>query len=168
MPERPALLRRLPRLRGPKPSGPILDEDARAEFDEFAPDFSFLDEALVPEFSAYDNAALAAQNRFRLEQLTVIVGGAATTVLGSLHAALGDEWNWIAFVEAGLAFVLGVVVLLSQRAQSQRRYLDNRLRAERLRAEFFRFVARAGAYSDDANRQQALRMRVAEVTGDET
>lgn len=164
MPKPPALLRRLPRLYGSVPSHPIVSPENRSAFPDLEPDFAFLDERLVPEFRRYDEAALAGQNRFRRQQLMLILGGAATTVLGSLHASLGASWDWAAFAEAGVAGLLVVVVLTAQRTQAQRRYLENRLRAEQLRAEFFRFVGRVGAYSDAATRKEALTSRVRELT----
>jgi hypothetical protein len=164
VPERPALLRRLPRLRGAPPYAPILSPENRTAFEDLEPDFRFLDDDLVPEFRRYDEAALADQNRFRRQQLLLIFGGAATTVLGSLHASLGGGWRWLAAAEAVAALFLVGVVRVVQRTQAQRRYLENRLLAERLRAEFFRFVGRVGAYADEAHREQELKRRVAELT----
>ena len=163
MPKRPALLRRLPRLYGNVPSQPIVQPESRKSFADLEPDFSFLDEHLVPEFRRYDEEALAAQNRFRRQQLALILGGTSTTVLGSLHASLGPAWTWAAFTEAVVAGLLVVVVLVAQRAQAQRQYLESRLRAERLRAEFFRFVGRVGAYADEARREETLKRRVHEL-----
>ena len=59
-----------------------------------------------------------------------------------------------------MAILLSFVVFLAQRQHSQQRYLESRLRAEKLRGEFVRFVARTGGYSDDASRVHALQERV--------
>jgi hypothetical protein len=167
MPKRPALLRRLPRLFGTVSSDPIVQPAHREEFSDLEPDFAFLDEHLAPAFERHDQEALRAQNRFRRQQLTLILGGASTTVLGSLHASLGSGWRWAAFAEAIVAGLLVIVVLIAQRTHAQRRYLENRLRAEKLRGEFFLFVARVGTYSDDATRGDVLEERVAELTAED-
>lgn len=164
MPKRPALLRRLPRLFGTVPSRPIVAAEDRAQYSDLETEFAFLDEHLVPKFEQHDKAALRGQNSFRRQQLTLILGGASTTILGSLHASLGSGWKWAAFAEAILAGVLVMVVLIAQSKHAQRRYLESRLRAEKLRGEFFRYIARVGSYSDDALRGDELRRRVAELT----
>jgi hypothetical protein len=95
------------------------------------------------------------------------LGGASTTILGSLHASLGSGWRWAAFAEAIVAGLLVTVVLIAQSKHAQRRYLESRLRAEKLRGEFFRFVARVGTYSDDTLRGDELKRRVAELTAED-
>ena len=160
MPTRPALIRRLPRLFGTVSSAPIVGRERRAAFSDLETDFALLDKVLVPEFERHDKDALRAQNSFRRQQLALILGGASTTILGSLHASLGPRWDWAAFAEAAVAGILVAVVFFAQRTQAQRRYLENRLLAERLRAEFFRFVGRVGPYANDARRGDALRNEV--------
>jgi hypothetical protein len=167
MPRRPALLRRLPRLFGTPPSRPIVEPEDRRYYEDLEPDLTFLDEQLVPSFERYDKAALRAQNRFRRQQLALILGGALTTILGSLHASLGKGSRWIVLAEAIVAGFLFVAVLVAQRNHEQQKYLESRLRAERLRAEYFRFVVRAGAYADESRRKGALEQRIGELTADE-
>jgi len=146
MPRRPALVRRLPRVLGSPPSEPIVSPEARAAYPEFEADFRVLDEELVPAFARHDAAALRAQNRFRLQQLALIAGGASATILGGVHATLGSRWAWTAVVASIVAAVLAVVALIAQRTRMQQEYLESRLRAEKLRGEYFRFIARLGKY----------------------
>ena len=164
MPRRPALVRRLPPLFRNPSSDPILKPEVRTAFPELEDEFRFLDEHLVPRFTELDEAALAGQRSFRLQQLALIAGGAASATLGGLRASVG--WTWAALAEAVVAGLLVVVVLVTQRSSAQRRYLSTRLHAEKLRGEYFRFVVRTGDYADETERRGALKRRVAELTKD--
>ena len=146
---RPALLRRFPSLvyRGGKDQ-PIVDPEARSGLNALAPDFAVLDELLEPTFQRLDAAALRAQNSYRLLRVVLIFGAAIATVLGSWQAAsAGRDWPGLAEGLVGAALA-GVTALLQARG-FHRRYLATRLGAERLRSEYFLFLARTGGYEGD-------------------
>lgn len=157
----PALFRRVPKLRAP-PSDPLLPAEVAEEFPALGPDIDVLNEALFPEFQKLDVAALKSQNGFRLSQLVLIVGGLLATLLGAIQAALPRS-AWAGIVEVTLVLILGVLFVVSGQLSFQEDYLDRRLKAERLRAECFFFLARAGGYSAlDENRSRLLlKQRVA-------
>jgi len=157
---KPALVRRLPKVvwRVPAAATPV-PESARAEFPELAPDLAVLDDVLVPTFSRYDTQALRAQNDYRRQQLVLIGGSALATIFGVLQAASagGSVFGWS---EAVLAGLLAPVAVAARGGRAHRRYLASRLKAERLRSEYFVFLARAGEYgaaATDEARTAALR-----------
>ncbi|HEX8743520.1 MAG TPA: DUF4231 domain-containing protein [Thermoleophilaceae bacterium] len=145
----PSAMRRLPRLVYRDDRRSIVEPDARAGAAALSADFAVLDELLEPTFQRLDAAALRAQNSYRLLRLVLILGAALATLLGTWQAASdGSAWAGLAegVVGAGLA---GVTALLQARG-FHRRYLSARLGAERLRSEYFLFLARAGEYTGAA------------------
>jgi hypothetical protein len=84
-------------------------------------------------------------------------------VLGAVQiAGLGVSF-WIGFAETLLAGALGGSMVVATSRRAQRGYYTNRLKAERLRSEYFLYLARAGEYQHDATREQALKDRVLAV-----
>ena len=158
--KRPALFRRVPQLRAPS-SDPLLGPEVADEFPALGSDIDVLNEALFPHFEKLDRAALKSQNGFRLSQVVLIIGGLIATLLGAVQAALPTS-AWAGIVEVSLVLVLGVLFVVSGRLSFQEDYLDRRLKAERLRAECFFFLARVGGYStlDDAGSRDLLKQRV--------
>ncbi len=162
----PTLLRRFPRLRARPAAHPIVPPARRADYPALERDFAVLDAELVPRFEALDVEAGRAQNGFRLAQLLLILGGLAATVLGAIQAVQG-QGSWAGFAEAGVVAVLGAVLAISGDLRVKHDYLDSRLRAERLRAEYFLFLSRAADYSgrEDHDAAKVLRRRVRSITG---
>ena len=163
---RPALLKRLPRLVWqPREPQPLIAPKDRARYPELERDFALLDELLLPPFHARDGDALEAQNAFWRQQLLLIVGGTAATVLGIVQASLGGGVVALGGAEAVLASLLTWVAVSARAGESHRRYLTGRLQAERLRSEYFVFLARAGAYAgvDDETRVRTLRATIDEL-----
>src|SRR5262245_59780969 len=162
----PALVRRFPKLvwRAQPTAAPVPETD-RAEYGELTRDFELLDRLLVPTFGRYDARALKAQNQFRRQQIVLIPGSAVATILGVLQAASIDG-SAFAWTEAALAGLLAPVAARTGRAQ--RTYLSSRLKAERLRSEYFVFLARgrdyAGATTEE-ERTTALRVAVDAIDG---
>src|SRR4051812_23462191 len=138
---RPALLRQLPKLRWATtaPALPV-PGDARGEFGALAADFAILDQELVPTFSRLDAEALRAQNTFRLQQLILIGGSAVATICGTVQAATHGSASWLGWIEAVLAGTLAGMAAWVRRGEAHQRYLTSRLKAERLRSEFFVFL----------------------------
>jgi hypothetical protein len=162
-----ALFRRFPRLQWrPKEGEQIVPREVQATYPALAEDFALLEHELLPHFRELDNAALHAQNQFRLEQVALILGGTLATVLGAMQTLL-LEAVWPGIAEAVLASGLTAVAFRAQALRAQERYFTNRLKAETLRGEYFRFLGRIGPYAEDREPIQQLRRRVAEVKAGE-
>lgn len=156
------LFKRLPRLRWKPPKDQeIIPVERQVRCPELATDFKTLAEEVMPHFRELDASALQLQNEFRLEQVLLIFGGTLATILGALHASLGAVWTGIA--ESVLAAVLSAIAMRAKTTRVQQAYLTDRLKAEKLRAEYFLFLGRAGAYAEDAERLPQLIRRVAEI-----
>lgn len=157
----PALFRRVPKLRASS-SYPLLPPGVVKEFAALAPDIKVLEEKLFRQFEALDVAALKSQNGFRLAQVLLIFGGLVGTLLGAIQAALPNA-AWAGITEAILVAVLGLVFQAGGQLNFRQDYLDQRLKAERLRAECFFYLARVGQYSslDEPASRVLLEHRVA-------
>jgi hypothetical protein len=158
----PALFRRVPIPRAAT-SYALLPEKIE-ETDEYKPlasDIKVLRAEVFDEFQKLDMAALRRQNGFRVGQFLMIIGGLIATLLGALQAALPDS-HWPGIAEAGLVLGLALLFLANGQLNLKQDYLDQRLKAERLRAECFFFLARVGGYStlDDAGSHDLLKQRV--------
>jgi Protein of unknown function (DUF4231) len=162
-----ALFKRFPRLHWrPKEGEQIVPREVQATCPALADDFALLERELLPHFRELDNEALHAQNQFRLEQVALILGGTLATVLGALQASLLDV-VWPGIAEAVLAAGLTAVAFRAQALRAQERYFTNRLKAEMLRGEYFRFLGRIGPYAEDREHIQQVIRRVAEVKAGE-
>lgn len=155
------LLARFPKLRTPAASRPVVPVDKRAGYPAFAADFEVLDQVVAPAFERFDVQALCDQNRYRRQQVFVLLGSAILTGLGGLQAVVpGQRWPGL------LLAALGVLLATSSRWAGERSslstYLDARVKAERLRAVHFEFLSRTGRYAGDS-RVPALRRAVIAV-----
>jgi hypothetical protein len=141
----------------------------RAAFPELSDEFAVLDAELMPVFRALDHTAQEAQNRFRLVQLLLIVGGATATVLGAIQAALHGGELVLGISEAALAGLLVPLAIAARTGTSHRAYLTSRLKAERLRSEYFVYLAAAGEYAalDSGGRRELLVRSVAAIEDSE-
>jgi Protein of unknown function (DUF4231) len=158
---RPAALKRFPSLRTRPAEGLIVPPELRARCPALEEDFAVLDRELLPRFQELDRAALQAQNQFRLEQVLLILGGVLAVVLGALQGALrGAAWPGVA--EALVGGLLAVVGVRTRELRAQRRYLTSRVKAERLRGEYFRYLGRVGEYAG-ADRAKRLAWQVASI-----
>ena len=135
--------------------------EAQAKCPDLAADFATLETELMPYFRELDANALRLQNQFRLHQVTLIFGGALATILGALHANLASAW--IGISQTVLAAVLAGVAVRSQTTRAHERYSSDRLKAEKLRSEYFLFLGRVGSYSDEKERLPQLIRRIGEV-----
>jgi len=138
---------------------PLVSAEVRAAAPALAEDFDVLDRELLPDFYELDEAALRAQNTFRLGQLFVIVGGAAATALGAVQAALGGGVTEIGIAEAIVAGTLAAAVAYVRGREAQREYFTTRLKAERLRGEYFLFLGRVPPYDLDHWDERLRRLR---------
>jgi len=163
------LFERLPSLRwSPPRDQQIVPTEQQTQSPSFAGDFKTLENELMPYFRELDAEALRIQNQFRLQQVALIFGGALATILGALHAALGrGPAVWIGIIESVVATVLSAVALRAQGTHAQELYLGDRLKAEKLRTEYFLFLGRVGTYANEQERLPSLIRRVADIRSGE-
>lgn len=167
---KPALLASLPRLRRRSYGrDPLVRPEVRDTASALAPDIEILERELLPDFYDLDEAALRAENTFHLGQLLVIIGGAVATSLGAVQAALGGGVTAIGITEALVAGALAGAVTYVRGRDAQRDYFTSRLKAERLRGEYFLFLGRVRPYDtdDDGDRLARLRRQVGAITSED-
>jgi len=163
---RPALLARFPTLRSSATSHPIVDPQTAADFPELAEDVVTADGVVATAFAESDRAALVHQNRYRRQQTVIILGTALLSGLGGLQAVLPDQrWPGI------LLIVLGLLLTFVGRAAGEldtfNAFLDERIKAERLRSAYFRYLSRTGRYGTADRSTQLRRAVVAIKKGEE-
>jgi hypothetical protein len=157
---KPAFLASLPRPRWrPGERYPLVPPEVRDASPALEEDFDVLERELLPDFYEFDEAALRAQNSFRLGQLFIIVGGAVATALGLVQAALGGGVTEIGVAEAVTAGTLAAAVTYVRGQHAQREYFTNRLKAERLRGEYFLFLGCVAPYDADRSEERSRRLR---------
>jgi len=163
---RPALFVRFPTLRQSIQSNPIMDPEAAADYRQLADDISAADEIVASAFADSDREALLSQNRYRRQQVVIILGTALLSGLGGLQAVLPDQrWPGI------LLIVLGLTLTFFGRAAGELdtldTFLDERVKAERLRSAYFRYLSRTGRYQSADRTTQLRRAVVAIKKGEE-
>lgn len=166
----PAVFALLPRLRWRADERtPFVLPEVRVAAPALGPDLEILDRELLPDFYEFDESALRAQNTFRRGQVLIIVGGATATALGAVQAALGGGVAWLGIAGAIIAGVLTGGVAYVRGQEAQRDYFTGRLKAERLRSEYFVFLGRLAPYdvSSDEDRLACLRQRVGLIAAEE-
>jgi len=166
---RPALIARLPKLWWrPGKDWPFLpDEGDRASYAALADDLDFWDANIKQRFRDLDHEAQRLQNRFWRLQLTLILGSATATILGAVQAATGGGHVGLAIASAVISGLLAGVTVLVGDGRAQQRYLGARLKAERIKSEYFLFLAGAGEYASDATRRHDLESQVDKIEASE-
>ena len=168
----PALLKRFPKLRAPAVSYPVIPEKQRYEGDDYpgrgafpqlAEDFKLLDTEVAPDFTKYDKTALRDQNRYRFQQVLIILGSALVAGLGGLQAVFPHH-RWPGIVLAVLSLALVGTSAFAKEQDSLDSYLSARVRAERLRALQFEYLSETGQYAGPG-RETALRHAEAAIEG---
>jgi hypothetical protein len=157
---KPGVFALRPRLQWHPPARtPLVEADVWAAAPELGPDLDVLERVLLPDYYDFDESAQRAQNTFRLGQILIIVGGATATALGAVQAALGGGVAWLGIAGAIIAGALtgGVAYVRGQHAQ--RDYFTDRLKAERLRSEYFVFLGRLAPYDSAADDERVARLR---------
>jgi hypothetical protein len=170
-PKPPALLKRFPLRRyRPQPEYPLVKDEERAAAPLLDAELAYLEEKLVPRFRSLDDESLRAQHRFRFGIVVLILGSTVATALGSVQAALGGGVLGIGIAEGIVgALVAGTVVYVRGR-RFQQTYFTKRVVAERLKSQYYLFLARAGMYAveDDAQRVRLLERTLDRIeAGDE-
>jgi Protein of unknown function (DUF4231) len=167
---RPALVARFPKpfWWRPKPDQPWPDDwpvvpvDADARYPLLAADFRLWREELERPFRRLDHDAQVLQHQFWRQQVALIAGGLLATVLGTVQAVSGGGVPAVAAAQAVLTGFLAGLTTLTRGRRAQRGYLTARLKAERIKSEFFLFLGRTGAYGG-SDREQRLREQVENI-----
>ena len=105
---RPALLVRFPSLRSPRTSWPAITPKTAADYPELADDITTVDQEVGPDFRKADLAALGHQNRYRRQQVIIILGSALLTGFGGLQAVFPEQ-RWPGLVLGLLGALLAVL-----------------------------------------------------------
>lgn len=170
----PALIVRFPRLiwlRRADVPWPGLDwtvvrpagADKQAEeYPALADDLAVWDGELESRFRKLDHQAQIMQNQFWRQNIMLILGGLIATTLGAVQAANGGGLVALAIAQAVLTGLLVGLTVLIRARRAQQGYLTCRLKAERIKSEFFLFLARVGDYSD-GNPKARLLQRVGNI-----
>lgn len=141
-----ALFRRFPSARDRIRSQPLTPAATAQHYPALADDLAVLDQVVGPAFAQADTASLRAQNRYRRQQVALIFGSALLVGLSALQAVFPDQrWPGVLVVVLGLALTF-VGQLVGERRQIEV-FFDERLKAERLRSTYFRYLSRTGRYA---------------------
>jgi hypothetical protein len=164
----PVLFRRFPRPRWrAQPGAAIVPPEEREAHPALARDLALLDDELLPAFRRLDALALFEQNRFRRQQVVLILGGAATTVFAAVQASLSGQ-TWPGLAVSLLAGATTTVSATARRRGSLDAYFTARVRAERLRRLYFRFLGgRDVPVAAEARRRWLVAAVVAVEQGEE-
>jgi hypothetical protein len=152
----PALLARFPKLfwrrsaEQPWPDDlPVVRPAHLTDYPALADDLKVWLDQVEPRFRELDHQARILQNQFWRQHLALIIGGLVATSLGAVQAALGGGVTELAVAQALLTGVLAGLTVLIRSRRVQQGYFTTRLRAERIKSEFFLFLARVGTYAAD-------------------
>jgi heme exporter protein D len=156
-----ALFRRWPQLRGSYGEQPVIPPGRAGDYPALAGDLATVAEVIEPAFAEHDLDALRAQNSFWRQQVLLIVVTAATTAFGAVQAAYSRQ-VWPGVVVAVLGVLSAAVAGLGEERSAQRTYLDQRTRAERLRALAFAYLAELPPFTG-ADREARLIGAVADI-----
>ena len=148
-------------FRSPRNSPSVIPDERRQEYPALAEDFAVLDEVVAPAFHKSDLAALRHQNRYRNQQLLVLIGSVITSGLGGLQALLADQ-RWPGILLAALGALLAISSRATSELGAQKEYLADRVKAERLRALYFRSLSRTRGFVGE-DRVGNLRLAVIDI-----
>jgi Protein of unknown function (DUF4231) len=162
---RPALLVRFPSLRAPRTSWPAVEPKTGTDYPELADDITTVDQVVGPAFREADLAALRHQNRYRRQQVVIILGSAVLTGLGGLQAVFPEQ-RWPGLVLGLLGALLAVLSTAVNELNALEGFMSERVKAERLRSACFRFMSRTGRYTG-ADRVSVLRRAVLAIRAGE-
>lgn len=166
---RPALLRRFPKLfwhpridQDWDNDWVVLEEEDRDKYPQLVDDLAVWRDVLRFRFRRFDHTAQVLQNQFWRQNVTLIIGGLVATSLGAVQATLGGGVAGLAVVQAVLTGALAGLTVLIRSRRAQQGYLTARLKAERIKSEYFLFLGRVGNYGGP-DRQAALLQQVDDI-----
>jgi conflict system pore-forming effector with SLATT domain len=116
-----------------------------------------------PRFRKLDHRARILQNQFWRQHLALIIGGLLATSLGAIQAAVGGGVEALAVAQVLLTGGLAGLTVLIRSRRAQHGYLTARLRAERIKSEFFLFLARVGGYGERGDPAARLIEQVGDI-----
>ena len=140
----------------------VVRSEQLSQYPTLAEDLTLWVEQLEPRFRRLDHGARVLQNQFWRQHVGLILGGLMATALGTIQAANGGGVEWLAAAQAVLTGLLAGLTVLVRSRRAQHGYLDARLKAERMKSEFYLFLARAGAYAGN-DRVETLRAQIDDV-----
>ena len=133
-------------------------------------DIEVLDHEVLRLFRRLDYEAAHQQNRYRRMQLEYGFLALVATILGSIMALTlesnPDLTPWLGVGETAVALLTVFIVTITGDEPPQQLWLQNRLRAEHLRREYFRYLMRLTPYTtitDDFDRETLLAKRAADI-----
>lgn len=159
--KRPALLERFPRWRPRTESKPVIPLERARDYPSLADDVAVLDRVVGPAFAESDRAALVAQHRYRRQQVIILLGSALVSGLGGLQAVFPDQ-RWPGIALSLLGAVVAAVSLTANELKTLDGFLTERMKAERFRAMYFRYLSRTTRYRN-ADRESVLKRAVLSV-----
>jgi hypothetical protein len=138
--------------------------------DRIRRDVEVLDHEVLRLFRRLDYEAARQQNRYRRVQLEYAFLALVATILGSIMAltleSQPDLTPVLGFGETAVALLTAFIVTITSDEPPQQLWLQNRLRAEHLRREYFRYLMRLSPYDaldDDFDRESLLAKRAADI-----
>jgi hypothetical protein len=155
-PHWPALIARLPRLFW-RPAEdetwgndwPVISPQTLEDYPRLRTDLAVWPDQFERRFRQLDHRAQILQNRFWRQRVLLIGGGLLATSLATVQAAWGGGHVWLAVIQAVLTGLLAGLAVLLRSRRAQYGYLSARLKSERIKSEFYLFLARAGDYAHD-------------------
>jgi hypothetical protein len=133
-------------------------------------DLDVLEHEVLRLFRRLDYEAARQQNRFRRVQIQYAFLALVATILGSIMAlTLESHPQWtpvLGFAETFVALFTAFIVTVTSDEPPQQLWLQNRLRAEHLRREYFRYLMRLKPYdaiADQFDRETLLAKRAADI-----
>jgi hypothetical protein len=152
----PALIARFPRLFWRPAEDEVWDNDwpvvppqSLTDYPLLSPDLMLWNDQLEGRFRQLDHRAQILQNRFWRQRVLLIGGGLLATSLATIQAAWGGGHIFLAVIQAVLTGLLAGLAVLLRSRRAQYGYLSARLKAERIKSEFYLFLARDGDYARD-------------------
>jgi hypothetical protein len=150
-----------------KSDWPVVSRKQVKDYPALASDLTVWLTDLEPRFRTLDHQAQILQNQFWRQNLTLILGGLVATSLGAVQAAAGGGLVGVAVAQAVLTTLLAGLTVLIRWRHAQQGYLAARLTAERIKSEFFLFLAGVGDYKmgDDVagSREARLLQQVKDI-----
>jgi hypothetical protein len=125
----------------------VVSPEHLEEYPALSADLALWREQLESRFRKLDHRAQILQNQFWRQHVALIIGGLVATSLGAIQAALGAGVVGLAVAQAVLTGLLAGLTVVIRSRRAQQGYLEARLRAERLKSEFFLFLGRVGDYA---------------------
>jgi hypothetical protein len=139
------MLVRFPALRPRAVSAPVIRPEQVRDYPSLTDDIAVLDREVGPVFAASDRAALVHQHRYRRQQVVILVGSALVTGLGGVQAVFPGQ-RWPGVLLSVLAALVAAVSVTVRELATLESFFTERMKAERLRAMYFRYLSRTGRY----------------------